>query len=54
MEHALEGISMGAAAAVTVMALGLLLILSRDCRRLLDATASCMQRNQVVAEAAYE
>lgn len=54
MEHALEGISMGASAAAAAAAVGLLLFAAGRYERLLDAAAVHMQQNPIAVEVSYE
>ena len=54
MEHALEGLCMGASAAAAAAALSLLLITAGHYGKLLDVLAADMQQNPVVVEGAYE
>ena len=54
MEHALEGLCMGASAAAAAAALSLLLVAAGHYGKLLDALAVNMQQNPVVVEDSYE
>lgn len=54
MEHALDGLCMGASVAAAAAALSLLLLTAGYYGKLLDALAVKMQQNPVVVEESYE